>query len=102
MDALFLSEKFLRNHIFPYLQLQLHMLQGILESDADQLVSGTVGSGGKLIVFILKRFIDPDRHGDGFIFFWRDDEFIHSDSVSLHSLTTILLYLLDLKKSITR
>ena len=53
------------------------MLQSVLESDADQLVSGTVGSGGKLIVFILKRFIDPDRHGDGFIFFGRDDEFFH-------------------------
>ena len=77
MDALFLSEKVLRNHIFPYLQLQLHMLQSVLESDADQLVSGTVGSGGKLIVFILKRFIDPDRHGDGFLFFCGDDEFFH-------------------------
>ena len=78
------------------------MLQGVLESDADQLVSGTVGSGGKLVVFILKRFINPDRHGDGFFFFWGDDEFFHSDLTSLNNLTTLLLYLHILKKSITR
>ena len=86
MNTLFLSEKILRDHkrfrqhafLFPYLQLQLHVLQSVLESNADQLVSGAVGSGGKLVVFILKRFINSDRHGDGFFFFWGDDEFFHN------------------------